>query len=36
MQVGICFAATAERAMAIRQIPSSALLHYLPLNSVLP
>lgn len=36
MQVGICFAATAERAMAICQIPSSALLHYLPLNSVLP
>lgn len=36
MQVGICFAVTAERAVAICQIPSSALLYYLPLNSVLP
>ena len=36
MQVGICFAATAERAVAICQIPSLALLYYLPLSSVLP
>lgn len=36
MQVGICFAVTAERAVAICQIPSSAPLYCLPLNSVLP
>lgn len=36
MQVGICFAVTAEHAVAICQIPSSALLYCLPLNSVLP